>query len=66
MKYVLIFFVLLQGCQNQQQLQTYIHYYKDARTNMCFAGYAPLFSGGKLTYVPCTPEVEKLLEPWPN
>lgn len=56
---------------NVENQQHWIHYYKDTRTNICFAG-----SGGRdqsfyyyntvLTYVPCSPEVEALVEPWPR
>lgn len=44
----------------------YIHYYKDSRTNLCFAGQVGEYYSATMTYVPCSPEVEKLVEPVPE
>jgi hypothetical protein len=62
----------LLGCQAvhhspEQKTKEYFHYYKDARTNLCFAGN-PVGYGNDLglTCVPCTPDVEKLVEPLPD
>lgn len=44
----------------------YVHYYKDGRTNLCFAGQPNNYYASTITYVPCTPEVEKLAEPFPE
>lgn len=44
--------------------QHWVHYYKDTRTDLCFAGYNLGGHDGYLTQVPCSPEVEKLTEPW--
>lgn len=49
-----------------QKASHYIHYYKDARTGLCFAGSAGDYEGATLTNVSCTPEVEKLVGPLPN
>lgn len=39
------------------------HYFKDKRTNLCFISGDDLRSNySVLTNVPCTPEVEKLIE----
>lgn len=35
-------------------------YFKDERTKLCFAGIGLGWNYAVLTYVPCTPEVEKL------
>lgn len=68
------FFVLLVGlmaCDTvattpTQKEQSYIHYYKDNRTGLCFAGSGALNANWSvLTYVPCSPEVERLKEPLP-
>ncbi len=41
-----------------------IHYYRDARTNLCFAnGWGGGYQGGPwATNVPCSPEVMSLVE----
>jgi hypothetical protein len=39
-----------------------INYYKDIRTNICFAALHLGWDNGAVTAVPCTPEVEKLLK----
>jgi len=53
----------LQKERSQDQINTII-YYKDTRTNMCFAGTKELVNrySSLLTNVPCTPEVEKLIQ----
>ena len=48
-----------------------INYYYDQRTNLCFArANLYVFNSEQtiinLTYVPCTPEVDKLVLPWPE
>lgn len=37
-------------------------YFKDPRTNLCFAGYGMGWNYGLLANVPCSPEVEKLIK----
>ncbi len=37
-----------------------IHYYKDSRTNLCFAGMDEYPHQTTLILVPCSPEVEKI------
>jgi hypothetical protein len=73
MKKLLIFLVLMVGCDKAQPSETderflarSLVYFKDNRTNLCFAkrsvppnGFG--FDGGNVTNVPCTPEVEKLI-----
>ena len=43
-----------------------IVYFKDSRTGVCYAALNSTGSGGysstTITYVPCTPEVEKLIK----
>lgn len=72
MKYLTVLCALaLFGCEPQhhstiEKEQRYIHYYKDARTNTCYAGHALGAYSAVLTAVPCTPDVEKLTEAWPE
>lgn len=35
-----------------------LHYYKDTRTDLCFAGYITSYGEFRGTSVPCTPAVE--------
>lgn len=46
--------------------ETNIVYFKDSRTGICYAALNSTasdgFSSTTLTYVPCTPEVEKLIK----
>ncbi len=62
----------LFGCVDEphhtesQKSQNYIHYYKDPRTDICFAGSCLGCREAVLTTVPCTPEVERLLESFPE
>jgi hypothetical protein len=49
---------------NTQVRDYYVHYYKDERTNMCFTRCPKCYYSASLSYVPCTLEVEKLVEPW--
>jgi hypothetical protein len=58
--------VLVSGCNNyspQEQKKIHIHYIKDERTGLCFAGGNWNYDGALFTNVPCTPEVERMLEP---
>lgn len=65
-----LLFLFLVGCgisgptETKKEAQT-IDYYKDERTGLCFARSAVENSNGFghniFSYVPCTPEVEKLL-----
>ena len=38
-----------------------MHYFKDTRTNLCFAGSYLGYASALMTNVPCSPEVEKLI-----
>jgi hypothetical protein len=49
---------------SRQNAIHWVHYYKDTRTDLCFAGYNLGSNDALLTQVPCSPEVEKLTEPW--
>jgi len=47
----------------------FVHYYKDTRTDVCFAGNAPEHldhDHSHLSVVPCTPHIEELVETWPD
>lgn len=45
----------------------YIDYFKDPRTNLCFAGEVNgSWNSTTITNVPCTSEVEKLVKPFPS
>ena len=47
----------------------FCHYYKDKRTNTCFVGNAPKHldhDHSHLSVVPCSDDVERLVEPWPK
>lgn len=62
---------LILGCQSSTEyrrdkaaedirtLSSSLIYYKDLRTNLCFAGFGMGWNYSTLTNVPCTPEVEK-------
>lgn len=55
---------LLVGCYTKQDRNDRIQgieYHRDQRTNLCYATYLFGYNNGVMTYVPCTPEVEKLL-----
>jgi hypothetical protein len=62
MKKMLILALLLTGCSYEPRELRYrattLQYMKDYRTNLCFV-VTP--AGGSISYVPCTPEVEKYL-----
>lgn len=72
MKKLLIAALLLVGCESSQELEQhrinndvkimsdYLIYYKDTRTNLCFAGYGLGWNNGALTNVPCNEQVEKV------
>ena len=76
MKKLLILCLLLLGCNEETRKQltptvadeaNQIRYYKDPRTNLCFAtSYVSEYPIGQATIfanVPCSPEVEKLILP---
>lgn len=71
MKTLFVLLVGLMACDvapttSLQKEQSYIHYYKDDRTGLCFAGSSRLNANWSvLTYVPCSPEVERLVEALP-
>jgi hypothetical protein len=47
----------------------FVHYYKDQRTDVCFAGNNPTHldhDHSHLSVVPCTPHIEELVETWPD
>lgn len=67
MKKILLICLMLSGCDFKMPAEQAdeISYYKDHRTNLCFAENHVISSNGfKFTvfsYVPCTAEVEKLI-----
>ncbi len=75
MKKLVVLTLLLCGCacserqltpaQEKELVESKIHYFKDSRTGLCFAnGWGGDYHGGPyVTNVPCSPEVEKLLDP---
>lgn len=71
MKILLPFLLLCCSCTEQQlsidqrqYLGDRIAYYKDPRTELCFAGMAIGGPSALLTNVPCTPRVEELAKPF--
>lgn len=67
--------LLLIGCNEDFRKENFptvkeeanqIRYYKDSRTNLCFAmsqvGEYPVGTATIFANVPCTPEVEKLIK----
>lgn len=49
--------------RSRQQAQVSgLHYFRDAKTNLCFVGRNLGQPWGVLTHVPCTPEVEDLIK----
>lgn len=75
-KLLSLFIFSLVGCFGESHPHRYsdlekvsniVHYYKDDRTNICFAGSEYIKSNytAFLTTVQCTPEVEKLVGAWP-
>lgn len=44
---------------NTELLSESLEYYKDVNKNVCYAGAWLRFHGAVLTYVPCTPEIER-------
>lgn len=67
MKKILLALVIfgLMACETHQDRVNFFVYIKDTRTNLCFAahGYG---QGYTMTNVPCSTEVEKLIEPVPT
>lgn len=67
MKKLLLICLTLIGCniQDPTEQANEISYYKDHRTNLCFVQSHVISSNGIMfsvfSYVPCTPEVEKLI-----
>jgi hypothetical protein len=48
--------------------QYFVHYYKDKRTGVCFAGNGKEHldhDHSHLSAVQCTPDIERLVEDWP-
>lgn len=56
----------LLSCTSSQEEVEELRYYKDHRTNLCFVHNSVTSSNGftydLYTYVPCTSEVEKIIE----
>lgn len=71
MSKIILLSVLLMGCRVIEQhnidadkkiISIDMNYYKDSRTNLCFATHNLGTDWAVMTNVPCTPEVEKLLK----
>ncbi len=65
MFYYLVFGVAFAfvGCITASDKAQNLHYTKDRRTDLCFAMYCVgCKTSAPITNVPCTPEVERLLE----
>jgi len=65
--YLVIICAVVLGCHStkESQKRPLLHtltYYKDPRTNLCFAGALVWHPAGLLTNVPCTPQVEELVK----
>lgn len=62
------------GCNHQKErvltqsekAARWIHYYKDPRTNICFAGSPESAAFKSFTVVPCSSDVLALIENWPE
>ena len=53
------------GCRNEQPDYINVNqfrYYRDDSTRLCFASYKMGMAYGLMTRVPCTPEVEVVIE----
>jgi hypothetical protein len=72
MKKFLLVFLLCLGCESREEvdervareavdyLSDNVAYYKDTRSNLCFAGMDIKYRTATFTSVACTPEVEKV------
>ena len=58
----LVLFILLCSCMSDQEAINDFSYAKDPSTGICFAMWGMGGNGSTMTYVPCTPEVEKRIE----
>lgn len=73
MRYLFLL-ICLTGCNKKMQDRMFqseitkthrMEYYKDTRTNLCFAEncvYSSVVGNTVFVNVPCTPEVERLIE----
>ena len=55
-KYIIFLFFIL-GCEKELGMNYSISYFKDYKTNICFAIYL-----GSISAVPCSKEVEELIQ----
>jgi len=66
-KLLIVFGLLLSSCRSSQEysehygqiMSEYLQYYKDDRTNTCYASAVFGTRNGVLTYVPCNKEIEE-------
>jgi hypothetical protein len=64
MKYLLLVLVLfVASCGTNEEWALKLNYFKDSRTGLCFAERAWGMETGVVTNVPCTPEVERMINP---
>jgi hypothetical protein len=59
---VMIISLFLAGCPSPSEEVGQVQYYKDNRTNLCFVINRSYGGYLNFTYVPCTPEVERLIK----
>jgi hypothetical protein len=63
MKYFPLAVVLLTlACDSTGERIDRMKYFKDSKTDLCFAAQSLGFNNGVMTNVPCTPEVERLIK----
>lgn len=68
MRKILFTICLIMGCASNEELVStdkdalgsYLNYYKDTKTNVCYSAMFLRANTGVLTSVPCTPEVEEV------
>ena len=70
-KLLFMVFLTMLGCSTPEERNRFkissdiewlngnIEYYKDVNKNVCYAGAYIGYNFGTLTYVPCTPEIER-------
>lgn len=63
--FILCLVVFSFGCGTIDEIKNSMEYFKDTSTNTCFAKITMYVAGHwnvSITYVPCTPEVEKKIQ----
>jgi|WetSurMetagenome_2_1015567.scaffolds.fasta_scaffold1278228_2 hypothetical protein len=62
MKKFLVLCLFGMGCVTASEASQELHYSKDHRTKLCFASRSINGNNAVMTNVPCTPDVEILIE----